>query len=177
MSAEGTEDSLGRAADAAELASTIIATAAARRLTIAVAESLTGGMVAEALTSVPGASAVVLGGVVAYQTEVKSTLLAVSPELLAVHGPVHRDVAMQMAANVRALLAVAGRPADIGIGTTGVAGAGPHDGHPPGTAFVGVALGSDVRATPLRLSGSRSDIRKGVVYEALLATIAVLDAG
>ncbi len=161
--------------DAAGLAAEIIVRASARGLTIAVAESLTGGLVAAELTAVPGASSVLLGGVVAYQTELKRSLLAVPAELLAAHGPVHADVAMQMAANVREVLAVGGRPADIGISTTGVAGPGPHDGHPAGTAFIGIAVGSEVRAIGLAAHGSRSDIRKAVVYESLSAAIARLD--
>lgn len=164
-------------ADAAALAARIIERASDRRLTIAVAESLTGGLVTAGLTAVAGASAVLVGGVVAYQTEVKRSLLGVSAELLAEHGPVHADVAMQMATNVRYVFAVGGRPADIGIATTGVAGPGPHDGHPAGTAFVGVAVGADVRVVPLQLSGGRADIRNAVVYESLSATISLLGAG
>lgn len=164
-------------ADAAALAARIIGHASDRGLTIAVAESLTGGLVTAELTAVAGASAVLLGGVVAYRTELKRSMLGVSSELLAAHGPVHPDVATQLAANVRHLLAVDGRAADIGIATTGVAGPGPHDGHPAGTAFVGVAVGADVRVVPLRLSGSRADIRNAVVYESLSATVALLGIG
>ena len=101
--------------------------AAARRSgqRIAVAESLTGGWLCSALVSVPGASAVVLGGVVAYATPLKSALLGVDTELLRQRGPVDPAVAEQMARGVRTACAVDGRPAEIGIATTGVAGPDP----------------------------------------------------
>src|SRR5690554_8215667 len=93
-----------------------------RNLRIAVAESLTGGMLAAELTSVPGASAAVLGGVVAYNTELKKTLLGVDSAVLNVHGAVHPDVASQMAVHARELCTVGVVPAEIGVSTTGVAG-------------------------------------------------------
>lgn len=149
------------------LAAEVVAELAASGSTIAVAESLTGGLVLAALVSVPGASAVLNGGVVAYRSEVKHSLLGVSGEVLSQHGAVHPDVAMQMAASVRHLLAVETVPASVGVGTTGVAGPDPQDGHPPGTAFVGIAVNDDVRFLSLSLSGSRADIRDAVVSESL----------
>jgi nicotinamide-nucleotide amidase len=146
-------------------------------LTIAVAESLTGGLVTAKLTSVPGASAVVLGGVVAYNTELKRLLLGVDATLLAEHGAVHADVAAQMAANVRSALAVDGRAADVGIATTGVAGPETQDGKPVGTVFVGFAFQDDVVVTELHLSGNRAAIRKTVVSETLLQLLAILHSG
>lgn len=106
----------------------------ARGETLAVAESLTGGLVCASLTEVPGASAVVRGGVVAYATDVKSGVLGVETGLLEVGGPVQAEVAMQLATGVRSRLA-----ADWGIGTTGVAGPGPADGYCAGTVFIAVA--------------------------------------
>ena len=151
-----------------DLAAGIIATLAAKRYTIAVAESLTGGLLVAELIRTPGASAVVLGGVVAYNTELKHTLLGVDAEVLAAHGAVHPDVAAQMAAGVRETLAVAGEPAHIGISTTGVAGPDPQDGQPVGTVYLGFAIGSEVRTKRLQLEGSRDDIRAAVVYESLM---------
>ena len=139
----------------------------ARGWSIAVAESLTGGMLVAALIRTPGASAVVNGGIVAYSTELKHTLLGVNSGLLAAHGPVHADVAAQMAAGVRDRMAVAGLPATVGIATTGVAGPDPQDGAPVGTVFLGFALGSDVRAVGVQLSGSREEIRLAAVSESL----------
>jgi nicotinamide-nucleotide amidase len=134
-----------------------------RRMTIAVAESLTGGLLVAELINTPGASAAVLGGVVAYNTELKKTLLGVDSAVLNVHGAVHPDVAMQMAARVREVLAVGGVAADVGVSTSGVAGPDPQDGHPAGTVFVGVSITGDVRVLPLTLSGDRESIRRQVV--------------
>jgi nicotinamide-nucleotide amidase len=138
-------------------------------LTIAVAESLTGGLVTAELVSVPGASTVVAGGVVAYQTELKHSLLGVSSLLLAQEGAVHPDVAAEMARGVREHLAIGGRPADIGLSTTGVAGPDPQDGKPVGTVFVGVAWGGHTDVTALRLAGDRAAIRRATVSESLAA--------
>lgn len=101
--------------------------------TIAVAESLTGGAVVEALVAVPGASRCLRGGVVAYATDLKVVLLGVPTALLDRHGPVHPDVARAMAAGVRERLG-----ADYGVATTGVAGPDPQAGRPPGTFHVAV---------------------------------------
>ena len=159
----------------AELSARIVAALTARHYTIAVAESLTGGLLVAELIRTPGASAVVLGGVVAYNTELKHTVLGVNTEVLAVHGAVHPDVAAQMAAGVRNALAVAGESAYIGISTTGVAGPDPQDGQPVGTVFLGFAVGSEVRTTALELSGSREEIRSRVVYESLSELAKLLD--
>jgi len=164
---EGPPHAGGRVTDSAALGAEIIAALTARHHTIAVAESLTGGMLVAELIRTPGASAVVLGGVVAYNTELKHTLLGVDAEVLAAHGAVHPDVAMQMAAGVRSALAVAGEPAHIGISTTGVAGPDPQDGQPVGTVFLGFAIGSEVRTKRLDLQGTREEIRSRVVYESL----------
>lgn len=145
----------------------IIALLIERHWSIAVAESLTGGLLVAELIRTPGASAVVRGGIVAYDTRIKHTLLGVDAQLLAAHGAVHQDVAAQMAAGVRAALAVDGEPAHIGISTTGVAGPEPQDGHPVGTVFLGFAVGTEVLTTRLSLSGSREDIRSAVVSESL----------
>jgi nicotinamide-nucleotide amidase len=138
-------------------------------LTIAVAESLTGGLVVAELVSVPGASAVVAGGVVAYQTELKHSLLGVSSILLETSGAVDPEVAAQMAQGVRSRLTVDGRAADIGVATTGVAGPEPQDGKPVGTVFIGVSWGSRTDVTPLQLKGDREAIRRATVYESLVA--------
>jgi nicotinamide-nucleotide amidase len=158
-----------------ELAAGIVEALVAKHYTIAVAESLTGGLLVAELISIPGASAVVRGGVVAYNTELKHTLLGVNAEVLAVHGPVHPDVAAQMAAGVRDALAVAGRPAHIGISTTGVAGPDPQDGSAVGTVYLGFAIGSEVRTKHLQLVGSRDDIRSAVVYESLVELANLLE--
>jgi len=154
--------------DLAALGASIIATLTARHHTIAVAESLTGGLLVAELIRTPGASAVVSGAVVAYNTELKHTVLGVDAEVLAAHGAVHPDVAAQMAVGVRVALAVAGEPAHIGISTTGVAGPDPQDGQPVGTVYLGFAIGTEVHTHALHLSGTRDDIRSAVVYESLV---------
>ena len=161
----------------ADAAADLVATLTARGLTIAVAESLTGGLLAAELIRIPGASAVVVGGVVAYQTPLKHTLLGVDAALLAAHGAVHPEVARQMATGVRTALAVDGRPADIGLATTGVAGPDAQDGQPVGTVYLGVAFGDSVRAIPLRLTGDRDRIRVQSVEHALEAVCQLMESG
>jgi len=145
----------------------LVAELSRRGLTVAVAESLTGGLLSAALIGQPGASSVVLGGVVAYSTELKHTLLGVDAGLLAENGPVDPEVAKQMASGARSSLAVGGRPADIGLSTTGVAGPDPQGGKPPGLVFLGMARGDRAEARELRLGGSRNEVRARVVAEAL----------
>ncbi|MDX2377448.1 nicotinamide-nucleotide amidohydrolase family protein [Microbacterium sp. LRZ72] len=150
---------------------------ARRRWTVATAESLTGGLLAAALTSVPGASAHVRGGVVTYATAVKTSLLGVDAALLQAHGAVDPRVAQQMADGARTALAVDGVPADVGISTTGVAGPGRADGRDAGTVYVGVATPRGVAVHGLALSGERDRIRADTVAAALRATIAAVDGG
>ena len=121
-----------------------------RRWTLAVAESLTGGLVASRLVSVPGASAWFQGGIVSYATEVKRSLLDV-PE-----GPVVSEAAARaMADGVRRQLG-----ADVGLATTGVAGPDEQDGQPPGTVWLGMAVEDDVTAVQVRLPGDRERVRQ-----------------
>jgi nicotinamide-nucleotide amidase len=147
--------------------SAVVALLTEGRLTIAVAESLTGGLLVSELIRTPGASVVVVGGVVAYNTAIKHSVLGVDAALLAANGAVDPDVASQMALGVRTALAVDGRPADIGIATTGVAGPDPQDGKAVGTVFLGIASGDEVHVVELALAGSRDDIRAAVVVESL----------
>ncbi|MDI9887844.1 CinA family protein [Streptomyces sp. HNM0645] len=131
--------------------------------TLAVAESLTGGLVAAELTSVPGASKSFLGSVTAYATGLKRDLLGVDGALLAEYGAVHPEVAAQMAAGVRARMEAA-----WGIATTGVAGPDPQDGQPVGTVFVAVVGPRGTRKVArLRLNGGRSEIRRESVRSVL----------
>jgi nicotinamide-nucleotide amidase len=153
---------------ASDVAAEVVAMLIQRGFTIAVAESLTGGLLVAELIGVPGASATVLGGIVAYNTVLKHSLFGVDAALLAEHGPVHPEVARQMADRVRTALAVNGSPADIGVSTTGVAGPGPQDGHPAGTVYVGIAIGDDVSSLRLELGGDRKAIREKTVYESLV---------
>lgn len=140
---------------------------AARELTIAVAESLTGGLLTAELIEPAGASEVVLGGVVAYNTELKASVLRVDRALLEEHGPVHPDVARQLAENVRHALAVGGRAADVGIATTGVAGPEAQGEASVGTVFLGLADTTGASARELHLTGSRDEIRAATVAAAI----------
>jgi nicotinamide-nucleotide amidase len=130
--------------------------------TVAVAESLTGGLVADAFVTVPGTSAVFRGGVVAYATPLKHALLGVDADLLEAKGAVDPDVALQMAAGVRERLG-----ANWGLATTGVAGPEPQDGVPPGVVYVAVDGPRTSRVERLELAGHREEIRAGAVERAL----------
>ena len=131
--------------------------------TLAVAESLTGGLVAAELTSVPGASRSFRGSVTAYATGLKRDLLGVDGALLAERGAVGPEVAGGMARGVRQALG-----ADWGIATTGVAGPEPQDGKPVGTVYVAVSGPRGVRKVArLRLNGDRADIRRESVRSVL----------
>lgn len=148
-------------------AAEVVAELKARGLTIAVAESLTGGLLVAELISVPGASEVVNGGVVAYNTALKHSLLGVDRTLLDARGAVDPDVAAQMASGVRAACSIAGVPASIGVATTGVAGPDPQDGKPVGTVYVGMATDEGTSILNLALDGSRETIRRSVVAKTL----------
>lgn len=180
-----------RGADASAAARAVVARGTALGLTVATAESLTAGMVAAALADVPGASAVLQGGVVAYQNHVKAELLGVGGDLLAARGAVDPEVARRMAAGARRALG-----ADVGVATTGVAGPEPHQGRPVGTVMLGLAVtpalapalraiavasaGLDEDAegatlgVELHLAGDRAAVRGGTVERAMTLLEALL---
>lgn len=147
----------------------VIAALRAQGLTIATAESLTGGLVCAALTEVPGASAVVRGGVIAYATAAKASVLGVDPALLAARGAVDPEVALAMARGVCRVLG-----GDIGLATTGVAGPSPQDGRPVGTVHVAVTGVGPARVRSFLLPGSRAEIRAASVERALALVSQVL---
>lgn len=149
------------------LAQNVITALEHRGLTLAVAESLTGGAVTSELVGVPGASRVLRGGVVAYATPLKASLLGVAAALLHEHGAVHPDVALAMARGVRAVATVDGRPADIGIATTGVAGPDPQDAAPVGRVFVAVVDAHSERVRQLDVRADRAGVRRAAVDAAL----------
>ena len=144
---------------------------ARRGLTLATADSLTGGQLAADLVAVPGVSAVFRGGVVAYQNEVKAALLGVSERLLQERGSVDAGVAGQMA-----LGACAATGARIGLATTGAAGPDPHDGKPVGTVFVAVAFDGVLEVAEHHFDGGRAQIRRLAEQSALALLAAVLAA-
>lgn len=146
-----------------------IALLIARGLTVAAAESLTGGLVTAALTTVPGSSAAVRGGVVAYAADLKNVLLGVDAELLARAGTVDRDVALGMAKGARERLG-----ASVGVATTGVAGPEPAEGKPVGTVHIAVSMAGLARHEALMLAGDRAAIRRGTVDRVLRLLVATL---
>jgi nicotinamide-nucleotide amidase len=148
--------------DASALSQEVIDLLRARGDTIAVAESLTGGMLAASLTAIPGASAAFRGGVVPYATGLKAVLLGVPAALLDRHGAVHPDVARAMADGVASRLG-----ATVGAATTGVAGPDPQDGQPVGTVYIAVSARGDTRVRSLALAGGRQQIREATVEQLL----------
>ena len=135
----------------------VVALLLGRGLTIATGESITAGLVAGTLADVPGCSAVLRGGVVAYQPDVKTDLLGVPGEALE-EGIVSEAVAVAMARGAAGRL-----HADVGIGTTGVAGPQAHDGEPVGSVWIAAVDGGAVRTAHLVLTGDRAAIRRQTV--------------
>lgn len=144
----------------------VIEALAARGLHIAVAESLTGGMVVAALVDVAGASRVLRGGAVTYATDTKASVLGVDKALLDTAGPIDPEVARQMALGAARVFG-----ADVAISTTGVAGPDDQDGHRVGEVYLGLAYpegsATGAIARRLSLSGSREQIRRATVTAAL----------
>jgi PncC family amidohydrolase len=138
-------------------------------LTIAVAESCTGGLLGAVLTAVPGSSTYVRGGVIAYADDVKSEQLGVGRHLLATHGAVSAEVAEAMAAGVRERF-----EADLGVGITGVAGPSSSDHKPAGLVFVAVADSSGVRVVRLDSDQGRERNRAHAVETALSLGLEVI---
>lgn len=145
-----------------------------RGWTVGVAESLTGGAVSSALVSVAGASSVFVGGVVAYATPIKHTLLGVDERLLEEYGPVHPQVALQMAEGVRRSLAVDGSDAAVGVSTTGIAGPESPDGQPVGTVHIGVVTPERAETQVFLFEGNRARIREQAVDAALSMLVSAL---
>lgn len=151
MTMPGVAGGPGEASPAAGL----VAALKSRGWTVATAESLTAGLVAATIADVPGASAVLRGGLVVYATELKHSLADVPREVLARYGAVSAETA-------RALAAGAARRcgASVGIGLTGVAGPDEQEGRPVGTVYVGVSVpGRPPWAERLALAGDRGRIR------------------
>jgi nicotinamide-nucleotide amidase len=159
----------GSGTRAGGLAQTAIGLLIERGETIATAESLTGGLVAAALTSVPGASAAFRGGVVAYATDLKAAVLGVPEDLLEQRGAVDPEVAEAMAEGARGRLGTT-----VGVATTGVAGPDPAEGKPVGTVFVAVAAPGGTVSRPLLLAGDRAAIRAATVESVLDLLVAAI---
>jgi nicotinamide-nucleotide amidase len=140
----------------------LVRSLAGRGETLAVAESLTGGLLAATVVDVPGASAVFRGGLVTYATELKATLAGVPAALLAERGPVDPEVTAALAAGARDRCG-----ATWGLATTGVAGPEPQGGVAVGTVYVAVAGPAGAAVRSLTLPGDRTAVRGGAVTAAL----------
>ena len=153
----------------------LVVTLKARGLTLAAAESCTGGLAAKRLTDVPGASAVFLGGVVSYTNGVKERVLHVPHETLEAYSAVSEQTARAMAEGVRALAG-----ADLGLSVTGVAGPDRDDrGHAVGTVYLALSAGTGTQTRQLHLTGSRPAIRDrsaDEMFRMLLAYIQIKES-
>jgi len=152
-------------ADADTLGSAVIRELAARGLTVAVAESCTGGLLSERLTDAPGASSAFVCGAVTYANAAKSEITAVPPGLIAAHGAVSEEVARAMAEGIRRVAS-----ASVGIGITGIAG--PDGGSaekPVGTVFMAIAAPDGTWCRRLALGGDRAVVRWRATQDALVA--------
>lgn len=146
-----------------DLALRLQAECVARGLTVATAESCTGGLVAHLLTEVPGSSAYVRGGVIAYADAVKLAELDVPAEVLAAHGSVSAQVALAMAEGVRVRLG-----ADLAVAVTGVAGpGGGTDSKPVGLVYVAVAGAGPAEVRRFTWAGDRSENKRASAEAAL----------
>ena len=145
-----------------KIAQEAVAALKERRWTVGTCESLTGGMICSTLVDVPGASKVVRGGFVTYQTDAKTLLAGVDAALIADKGVVSAEVARTMAEGAKIRLGV-----DVAVSATGMASPGGPGDPPAGTVFVGVASAKGVRAIPLKRVGSRMEIRRQTVQAAL----------
>ena len=148
------------------IAQEAVALLQARGLTVGTCESLTGGMICSTLVDVPGASKVVRGGLITYQTDTKTLLADVDAALIADKGVVSGEVARAMAAGARARLGV-----DVAVSATGMASPGDENDPPAGTVYVGLASEKGVRAIALHLTGNRQEIRHQTVEQAIQAII------
>lgn len=133
-----------------------------KKVTIAVAESCTGGLVAAKLIEYPGISEVLLEGAVTYSNEAKKRRLGVKDETLSAYGAVSAETAAEMA---KGIAMTSG--ADIGVSTTGVAGPGPSEGKPEGLVYVGIYIDGKTYIKELHLAGKRNVIRERAAYSAL----------
>ncbi len=156
-----------------ELAERLQARCVARGLTLATAESCTGGLVAHVVTEVPGSSAYLVGGVVAYSNAVKEHELGVPADVLDAHGAVSAQVAVAMAEGVRSRLST-----DLGVAVTGVAGPdGGTEAKPVGLVYVAVAGGGEPSVRRFQWPGDRTENKRDSARAALEMLLERVGAG
>lgn len=153
-----------------DLARAVVQRAVSARRTLATAESLTGGLLGAAITTVAGASEVYRGGFITYATDLKATLAGVDPQMLGRAGAVAAGTAEALARGAALRCG-----ADLGLGLTGVAGPAEQEGHPAGTVFLGWYAESASGHRLVRLGGDRPSIRAGAVAAALTTALELLD--
>ena len=135
----------------------------ARNKTLAIAESCTGGLVCDRLTNIPGSSAFLVGGIIAYSNTIKKKFLKIPPALLSRHGAVSAPVAQSLAHNIRKLFKT-----DIGIGITGIAGPSGGSVHKPvGRVYIGVSLSGKNIVEEFNFKGPRKSIKNQAATKAL----------
>ena len=151
-------------------ATRVVGKARERGRTIATAESLTGGMIGAAITSVPGSSAVFVGGITSYAVDAKRDVLGVDGQLLSEEGAVDEQVARQMARGARSVLG-----SDVGVAVTGIAGpGGSEEGKPVGTVWIATSSDCGETARRFLFAGDRSQVRRSTVLAAIEALEAAL---
>lgn len=160
------------ATDTGYLATRVVHTYTQRGLTVATCESLTAGLVAGTLATVPGASKVLRGGLVTYATDVKSALARVDAGLLDAVGAVDAEVALQMARGARRAC-----EADVAVACTGVAGPDAQDGKPVGTVFIAVVAEDDESVCEHAFEGDRAAIRQKTVDACCEALLRITSCG
>ena len=150
------------------LAAEVVHSLRARGETVSTAESLTAGAVSSAIVSISGASDVFVGGVTAYRDEIKISHLSIDPKIIEEHTSVSEQVAIAMARG-----AIKSFGTTWGIGTTGVAGPNPLDGHPVGAVWVAIE-GPVCQTIELSLSGERESVRNAATASAIATFARIL---
>ena len=143
---------------------------ASKGLTLAVAESCTGGLICNAITDLPGASVFFIAGMICYSVESKKKFLGISSSLLQKHGTVSKEIAAAMAQGIRKISG-----SDLSISTTGIAGPDTIEGKKKGLVFVAVSREGAVESRMLKLQGSREEIKREASLEALNLLSRMLD--
>ncbi len=144
-----------------------------RKMTVATAESCTGGLLGKSITDISGSSAVYPGGVISYCNRIKRDILGVDPALLETLGPVSEPVARQMAEGVRRVIG-----ADLGVGVTGIAGPNSDEtGRPVGLVYIGVSDGRTEIVREYHFDGDRNAVRAQAAEAAAELTLRLFENG
>lgn len=132
-----------------------------RKIKIGSAESLTGGLFASTITSIPGVSKIFKGSIVSYSTQIKESVLEIEKEVIDNYGVVSKEVALYMAMNAKRILDV-----DLAISFTGNAGPDAMENKPVGRVYIGICFKNNIKTYELNLNGTRQEIRNECVNKA-----------